>query len=279
MTSETTSSPKLPPGFSEGDFLPVFGGADAKPVADQAWCPGCGYGILPRLFNEEFDRLGDDVPVIGVIDIGCISQLGAQLEVQTTGGGHGRTVAVATGIKRVRPEAMVCVFIGDGGVAMEGLNEIMHAAARAENISVFMYNNGVLADTGGQLTTTGSIGMPASTARGGRSVEQHGHPIKVAEILAAMPGSGYVARASTHDPQHSYRTAGVIRKALRAQRDRLGLSFVDILTSCPTSWGMSPVAANRFQGEVIVEQNPVGDIKGLDGSLHIDQPSTAYGAR
>lgn len=260
---------RIPKGFSPQDFLPVFGGPDARPVADQAWCPGCGYGVLPRMFNDEFDRLGDETPVIGVIDIGCVSQLGGQLDIETTSGGHGRTIAVATGIKRVRPEAIVCVFIGDGGVAMEGLNETFHAAARAENISVFMYNNGVLADTGGQLTTTGSIGMPASTAREGRSVERHGHPIKVPEMLATMPGTGYVGRASTHDPQHTHRVRKIVRNAIECQVRGQGFAFVDLLTTCPTSWGMTPVQANEFQGDVILGQNPIGDIKSLDGQIHI----------
>ncbi|HJM74444.1 MAG TPA: thiamine pyrophosphate-dependent enzyme [Dehalococcoidia bacterium] len=258
-----TTEPRVPAGIKLEDMVPVFGGPDAAEVPDQAWCPGCGYGILPRTFNAEFDKLPADTRIIGVVDIGCVTQVAAQLEIETTVGGHGRTIAVATGIKRILPDAIVCVFIGDGGVAMEGLNETFHTAARAENISVFMYNNGVLADTGGQLTTTGSIGIPSSTTPGGREVAQHGHPIPVAEMLAQMPGTGYVARASTHDPAHAYRTQKVIANALRCQLEGRGMAFVDLLTTCPTSWSMTPVQANKFQGEVIVAQNPVGDIKPL----------------
>jgi 2-oxoglutarate ferredoxin oxidoreductase subunit beta len=258
-----TTEPKLPAGLDRAAMLPVFGGPQARPVADQAWCPGCGYGVLPRTLNEAFDRLGEDRRIIGVVDIGCITQLAAQLDIEMTAGGHGRTIAVATGIKRILPDAVVCVFIGDGGVAMEGLNETFHAAARAENVSVFMFNNGVLADTGGQLTMTGSVGLPTSTTRKGRTVESSGYPIKVAEMLATMPGAGYVGRASTHDPVHAFRAQKTIANALQCQVEGRGLAFVDILTTCPTSWGMTPVQANTFQGEVIVEQNPVGDVKPL----------------
>jgi 2-oxoglutarate/2-oxoacid ferredoxin oxidoreductase subunit beta len=230
------------------------------------WCPGCGYGVLPRIFNEEFDKLGPEARIIGVVDIGCISQLPPMLSIEMTGCGHGRALAVATGIKRILPDVIVCVFIGDGGVLMEGLNETFHAGARAENISVFMFNNGVLADTGGQLTMSGSVGLPTSTSPKGRTVEQHGHPIKVAEMLATMPGVGYVGRVSTHDPVHVYRAQKVISDAFRCQVEGGGLAFVDMLTTCPTSWSMTPVQANKFQGEVIVSQNPVGVIKPLAGA-------------
>lgn len=228
------------------------------------WCAGCGYGVLPRVFNAQFEKIPSSTPIIGVVDIGCISMLPPMLDIEMSGSAHGRAIAVATGIKRVRPEALVFVFIGDGGVLMEGLNEVMHAAARAENVTVFMFNNGVLADTGGQLTMSGSVGLKTSTTPEGRNVERDGHPIKIAEILSTLPGTGYVGRLSTHDPVHAYRAEKIIAEAIRCQQENKGLSFVDMLTTCPTSWGMTPVEANKFQGEVIVPQNPVGVIKGLE---------------
>ncbi len=249
--------------ISELDMEVVFDRPKFYVDEGHHWCPGCGYGVLPRLLNAEFAKIPRERPIIGVVDIGCISQLPPMLEIEMTGSAHGRAIAVGTGIKRVRPEAIVCVFIGDGGVLMEGLNEVLHAAARAEKISVFMFNNGVLADTGGQLTMSGSIGLPTSTTPNGRSVERDGYPIKIAEILATMPGAGYVARVSTHDPVHAHRAQALISNAFRCQTEGRGLAFVDMLTTCPTSWGMTPVEANKFQGEVIVPQNPVGIIKPL----------------
>lgn len=246
---------------SEEDMQVVFERPKFYVEQGHHWCPGCGYGILPRLFNAEFAKIPAEQPIIGVVDIGCISMLPPMLDIEMTGSAHGRAIAVGTGIKRVRPDTLVCVFIGDGGVLMEGINEVIHAAARAENLSVFMFNNGVLADTGGQLTMSGSVGLKTSTTPDGRQVERDGYPIKMPEILATMPGAGYVGRASTHDPVHAYRAQRILGDALVCQRQRGGFAFVDILTSCPTSWGMTPVEANRFQGEIIVPQNPVGVIK------------------
>ncbi len=228
------------------------------------WCPGCGYGILPRIFNQEFAKLPASQSVIGVVDIGCISQLPPMLDIEMTGSAHGRAIAVGTGIKRARPDAIVCVFIGDGGVLMEGINEVIHASARSENISVFMFNNGVLADTGGQLTMAGAIGLPTSTTPEGRTVARDGYPIKIPEILATMPGTGYVARVSTHDPVHAHRAQRLIATGIECQVRRKGFAFVDLLTTCPTSWGMTPVEANKFQNDVIVPQTPVGVLKALE---------------
>lgn len=228
------------------------------------WCPGCGYGLLPRIFNEEFSKIPVSTGIIGVVDIGCISQLPPMLDIEMTGSAHGRAIAVATGIKRVRPDVLVCVFIGDGGVLMEGLNEVLHASAKAENITIFMFNNGVLADTGGQLTMSGSVGLVTSTTPEGRSVERNGHPIKIAEILSTMPGAAYVARLSTHDPVHAHRAQAVIADAIQCQLNGGGLAFVDMLTTCPTSWGMTPIEANKFQAEVVIPQNPVGVLKAFD---------------
>jgi len=148
-------------------------------------------------------------------------------------------------------------------VLMEGLNEVMHAAAKAEGLTVFMFNNGVLADTGGQLTMSGSINLPTSTSPAGRDPKRDGYPIKIADIIAGMQGSGYVGRVSTHDPVHVFRAQKTISDAIRCQREGAGFAFVDILTSCPTSWGMTPVEANRFQGEEVLKQNPVGVLKPL----------------
>lgn len=251
--------------IDENDLEVVFERPSFYVNAGHHWCAGCGYGILPRIFNAEFDKIPQDKPIIGVVDIGCISMLPPMLNIEMTGSAHGRAIAVGTGIKRVRPDALVCVFIGDGGVLMEGLNEVLHCAARAENISVFMFNNGVLADTGGQLTMSGSIGLKTSTTPEGRDVARDGYPIPIAEMLATMPGTNYVGRLSTHDPVHAYRAEKVISDGLQSQLDGKGMSFVDMLTTCPTSWGMSPVEANKFQGEVVVPQNPVGILKARNG--------------
>lgn len=228
------------------------------------WCAGCGYGTFARIMIDEIKRIPTEVPVIAVVEPSCFEAIAAMVPCDVVDGPHGRSVAVATGIKRSHPNATVIVFQGDGGTANEGLNELFHAAARGENITVFMGNNGVLGDTGGQLTMSGVVELPTPTSREGRKAEQHGHNLPVANLVSQVVGTAFVARMSSHDPALVYRGQRMVRRALDVQRQGLGLAFVDLVTMCPTGWGMTPIEAVKFTEQTIMPAYPPGVIKDVE---------------
>ncbi len=223
------------------------------------WCMGCGYGAFARIAIEELSRL--DGPVIAIADTSCFESIIGMLPVDCMHALHGRAVAVAVGVKRMLPETTVVVFQGDGGMANEGVGEMLHAAAHGTPITVVHGMNGVLGDTGGQFTAAAPIGLPTPTTLEGRDPAKHGFPLKMADIVAQIEGTSYVARMSSHDPAMVFRGQKAFRRALEIQKEGIGLSFLDLITTCPTGWAMTPIDSIKFTEEVIMPQYPVGILK------------------
>ncbi|OQY31246.1 MAG: 2-oxoglutarate oxidoreductase [Anaerolineaceae bacterium 4572_5.1] len=225
------------------------------------YCPGCTHGVAHRLVAEVIDEMGIREKVIGVAPVGCSVFAYNYFNMDFVEAAHGRAPAMATGIKRVLPQNTVFTYQGDGDLASIGMAEIMHAAARGENITVVFINNAIYGMTGGQMAPTTLPGMKTTSSPYGRDVELAGYPIKMAEILSVMEGSGYVVRRSLHDAKHIRQAKKAIRLAFETQERGLGFSMVELLSSCPTNWGLTPQKALEFVEERMVPVFPLGDYK------------------
>jgi 2-oxoglutarate ferredoxin oxidoreductase subunit beta len=207
------------------------------------------------------DEFGIRESVIGVAPVGCAVIAYDYWDFDCSEAAHGRTPAVATGIKRVRPDNIVFTYQGDGDLAAIGTAEIIHAANRGENITVIFVNNGVYGMTGGQLAPTTLAGQKTATSIHGRSLRNDGYPLKILEMLSVLPGAKYLERVSTHSSHEILRAKRAIKKAFKTQIDGKGFSMVEVLSTCPTYWGMSPVqAAERIKNEVSTFY-PIGVVK------------------
>jgi 2-oxoglutarate ferredoxin oxidoreductase subunit beta len=225
------------------------------------YCSGCGHGIIHRLVCEAIDELGIRERTIGVAPVGCAVIAYDYWDFDVTEAAHGRTPAVATGIKRVRPDSIVFTYQGDGDLAAIGTAEIIHAASRGENITVIFVNNGVYGMTGGQMAPTTLAGQITATTIHGRNLKRDGYPIRILEMLAVLPGAKYLERVSVHSSQEVLRAKRAIRKAFKTQLDNKGFSMVEVLSMCPTYWGVSAVkAADRIKNEMTTFY-PLGVVK------------------
>ena len=225
------------------------------------YCSGCGHGIIHRLICEVIDELGIRERTIGVAPVGCAVVAYDYWDFDVTEAAHGRTPAVATGIKRVRPESVVFSYQGDGDLAAIGTAEIIHTANRGESITVIFVNNGVYGMTGGQMAPTTLAGQVTDTTIQGRNLRRDGYPLKILEMMAVMPGAKYLERTSVHSSQEVLRTKRAIKKAFQTQIDNRGFSMVEVLAMCPTYWGMSPIkSADRIKNEVSTFY-PIGVVK------------------
>jgi 2-oxoglutarate ferredoxin oxidoreductase subunit beta len=225
------------------------------------YCPGCTHGIAHRLIAEIIDEMGVRTTTIGVAPVGCAVFGYNYFDFDFVEAAHGRAPAMATGIKRVLPDRIVFAYQGDGDLASIGMAEIMHAAGRGENITVVFINNAIYGMTGGQMAPTTLPGQKTTSSPNGRDVETQGFPIKMAEVLAKMEGSGYIVRRSLHDPKNIRLAKKAIRMAFETQRRGLGFSMVELLSTCPTNWGMSPMDAMTWVAEHMVPVYPLEDFK------------------
>jgi len=225
------------------------------------YCPGCTHGTAHRLVAEVIDEVGLREKTIGVAPVGCSVFAYNYFNMDFVEAAHGRAPAMATGIKRVLPENTVFTYQGDGDLASIGMAEIMHAAARGENITVIFINNAIYGMTGGQMAPTTLPGMKTTSSPFGRDVELTGYPLKMAELLAQMDGSGYVVRRSLHDASHIRKSKKAVRLAFETQSRELGFSLVELLSSCPTNWSLSPQEALDFVEEKMLPVYPLGDYK------------------
>jgi len=226
------------------------------------YCSGCGHGIVHRLVCEIIDELGIREKVIAVAPIGCAVIAYDYWNFDTTEAPHGRTPAVATGIKRSLPDKIVFSYQGDGDLAAIGTSEIIHAANRGENITVIFVNNGVYGMTGGQMAPTTLIGQKTQTTKKGRSAKRDGFPLKISEMIATLEGTRFIERTSVDSPREILKTKKAIKKAFEIQIKNEGFSMVEILSMCPTYWGMSPVDACARIAKEIVKAYPLGVLKG-----------------
>ena len=226
------------------------------------YCPGCGHGLIHRLICEVIDELGVREDTVAVAPVGCAVLAYDYWDFDTLEAAHGRTPAVATGIKRVLPDRLVFTYQGDGDLAAIGTAEIIHTGSRGENISVVFVNNGVYGMTGGQMAPTTLIGQVTATSQFTRRAEKEGFPMKILEMMAVLPGVAYLERTSVHSPKDIMTTKRAIKKSFQTQLDGKGFSMVEVISPCPTYWGLSPVKAmERIEKEVIKEY-PLGVIKG-----------------
>lgn len=225
------------------------------------YCPGCTHGVAHRLIAEILDEMEIIDQTIGVAPVGCSVFAYNYFDCDFVEAAHGRAPAMATGIKRVLPDAIVFTYQGDGDLASIGMAEIMHAAARGENITVIFINNAIYGMTGGQMAPTTLPGQKTTSSPTGRDVEQTGFPIRMAEVLATMDGTGYSVRRSLHDPKNVRQAKKAIRMAFEVQLRGLGFSMVELLSTCPTNWGLSPVDALQWVEDYMIPVYPLGDYK------------------
>ena len=226
-------------------------------------CPGCGEPAAVRSAVEIIDELGFTSRATTVFGIGCYTLFSQSLDVETLQALHGRAPSLATGIKRMRPDSIVLTVQGDGDMANEGLQEIIHTAARGESITCIMLNNGVFGETGGQMTTTTVLGQRTKTTLEGRNVAEHGNPIQMAKLLAGIDGTAYVARAATNTAGEVARLRRMLTKAFQIQDQGLGLSFIEILTMCPTGWFIETEDAPDYLRDNLAAVHQIGVVKDI----------------
>ena len=225
------------------------------------YCPGCHHGIIHKLIAETLEELNLTDEVIAVCPVGCSVFAGNYFNFDTQEAAHGRAPAVATGIKRTHPTQPVFTYQGDGDLASIGCAEIVHAAMRGEKITTIFINNAIYGMTGGQMAPTTLIGQKATTAPKGRTKEQAGMPIRMAEMLSTLDGCVYAERVCVTDIPHLNKAKKAIRKAFEKQMAGEGFTFIEVLSTCPTNWGMTPLKANEWLKNEMAAYYPLGVIK------------------
>ncbi len=228
------------------------------------YCPGCTHGIIHRLVAEVIDELGIEGRTIGVAPVGCSVMAYDYFTCDFIQAPHGRAPAVATGVKRADPENnVVFTYQGDGDLAAIGTAETVHAAARRENITVIFVNNAIYGMTGGQMAPTTLPGQVTQTSPYGRDVETVGYPVKVCELLQNVDGAAYLERVSVNNPSNVKKAKAAIKKAFQNQLDGKGFSLVEVVSTCPTNWGMTPAKALEWLEENMLPYYPLGVYKDI----------------
>ncbi len=227
------------------------------------FCPGCHHGTVHRMVAEALDEYDLQKRTIGVASIGCSVFLYSYFDIDVIESPHGRAPAVATGVKRAKPESFVFTYQGDGDLAAIGTCEIIHAANRGEDISVIFVNNTTYGMTGGQMAPTTLLGQRTSTSPYGRSLENEGAPIRVTELLTNLEGVAFAARVAVNNAKNLMDARKQIKKAFRYQVEKKGFSFVEVLAACPTNWGMTPIQANERVGKEMCDYFKLGVFKNV----------------
>jgi len=244
-------------------MITVFERPKALTQAKTHYCPGCTHGIIHRLVAEVIDELGVREETIGVAPVGCSVLAYNYFHLDMVEAAHGRAPAVATGIKRVHPDKVVFTYQGDGDLAAIGTAEILHAAARGEKFTTIFVNNAIYGMTGGQMAPTTLVGQEAMTAPQGRDPQSQGYPIRMSEILATLDGAAFIARVSVHNPQEVMKAKKAIRKAFDDQLNKKGFTLVEVLSTCPTNWGLTPLEALKWLEKNMIPYYPLGTKKEL----------------
>jgi 2-oxoglutarate ferredoxin oxidoreductase subunit beta len=243
-----------------GDFTP-----ELIDVGAHHLCPGCGEPVAMRAALEAVAELDVVRRTIGVFGIGCYTAFSNNLDVEVLQALHGRAPSVATGVKRARPDTVVFTIQGDGDMVNEGLQEVVHTAARGENVTCIMLNNGVFGETGGHMTATTVLGQRTKTSLEGRDPVAHGRPILLASLLAQLEGAAYVARGAVNSAGNVARTKKMLLQALRTQIAGAGFSFVEILTMCPTGWFVETQEAPGYLADNLATVHTGGVLKDVLG--------------
>ncbi len=230
------------------------------------YCPGCTHGIVHRLVAEVIDELGIEGRTIGIAPVGCSVMAYNYFTVDMIEAAHGRAPAVATGVKRANPENIVFTYQGDGDLASIGTAETVHSAARNENITIIFINNAIYGMTGGQMAPTSLPGQVTQTSPYGRDVKLCGYPVKICEMLSALEGPEYLERVAVNNVKNVKNAKKAIKKAFQNQIDGKGFSLVEVLSSCPTNWGMTPQKALEWIDEKMIPYYPLGVYKDRSAS-------------
>ncbi|MBM4372650.1 MAG: 2-oxoglutarate oxidoreductase [Deltaproteobacteria bacterium] len=225
------------------------------------YCPGCTHGVIHRMVAEAIDELGLKGRTVGIAPVGCSVLAYNYFDLDFQEAAHGRAPAMATGMKRVRPELIVFTYQGDGDLASIGTAELIHAANRGEKITTIFVNNAIYGMTGGQMAPTTMPGQRTTTTPLGRDVAQVGMPLRVAELLATLRTPSYIARVSVHDSKHRIGARKAIRRAFAYQAAGTCYSLVEVLSTCPTNWGVTPVEALRWLEDNMLPYYPLGEFK------------------
>ena len=236
----------------------VFDKPKALTDAPLHYCPGCTHGIIHRLVAEVLEELGIGETAIGVAPVGCAVMAYDYFACDMVEAAHGRAPAVATGIKRALPENIVFTYQGDGDLASIGMAETVHAATRNENITIIFVNNAIYGMTGGQMAPTSLPGQVTQTSPYGRDVKTQGYPVKVAELLSALDGPEYIERVAVNNVKNVNKAKKAIKKAFQNQIDGKGFSLIEVVSSCPTNWGMTPSNALKWVEEKMIPYYPLG---------------------
>lgn len=228
------------------------------------YCPGCTHGISHRLVAEALDELDIEGKTIGVSPVGCSYNNYLYFNCDMIQAPHGRAPAVATGVKRCQPDSVVFTYQGDGDLAAIGTAEIVHAAARGENITVIFINNTIYGMTSGQMAPTTLLNQVTTTSPFGRNAKEHGYPIRVCEMLSTLEGPAYIERVSLHDIKHIRKAREAVKKAFKVQLAGKGFSLVEILSTCPTNWGLDPLESLKRVENELIPHYPLGVFSGKD---------------
>ena len=240
---------------------PIFEYTKGMRETELHYCPGCTHGIAHRLIMEVLEERDDLGNCIAVSPVGCSIVAHHYMDVDMLESPHGRAPAVASGIKRVNPDAVVFTYQGDGDLASIGTGEIIHAAERGEKFCTFFINNAIYGMTGGQMAPTTLIGQKATTCVTGRTAAQAGKPLRMAEMISTIEEAVYVERVTVSSPADIRKAKKAIEKAFKVQEMKLGFAFVEILSTCPTNWGLTPVDSIKWLRENMMEYYPVKQFK------------------
>jgi 2-oxoglutarate ferredoxin oxidoreductase subunit beta len=243
------------------EFEAVYSRPEALADVTTHYCPGCTHGLIHRLVAEVIDELGIRERTLLVAPVGCAVFAYNYFDVDGCEAPHGRAPAMATGLKRIQPDKVVFTYQGDGDLAAIGTNEIIHAAGRGENLTVIFVNNATYGMTGGQMAPTTLPGQVTTSSPYGRDVSLVGQPMHVSELISTIAGAAYVVRRSVHNVANVNKTKAAIKTAFQVQMEGLGLSLVEVLSSCPTNWHMTPANALRWIEEAMIPVFPPGDYK------------------
>lgn len=225
------------------------------------YCPGCTHGIVHRLVAEAIDNLGIEGETIGVAPVGCAVFAYNYFNCDMIQAPHGRAPAVATGVKRANPDKFVFTYQGDGDLAAIGTAETIHSGARGENITIIFINNAIYGMTGGQMAPTTLLGQVTTTSPYGRDRNIQGNPLRVSELMSTVEGVAYVHRVAVNNPKNILVAKKAIQKAFEVQKDKKGLSIIEVISTCPTNWGLSPEDALKFVEDKMIPYYPLGVFK------------------
>jgi len=261
MSTEMLLKDLTAPDFKEEEYELVYKKPSTFVDVPMHYCPGCAHSLAHKLLMEVIEEMNIQEQTIGIAPVGCAVFAYDYMNIDMQEAAHGRACAVATGIKKLMPDKYVFTYQGDGDLAAIGIGETIHAINRGENFLIVFVNNAVYGMTSGQMAPTTLPGMWSTTTPEGRNTDFYGEPIKVAELIAALPGALYVTRQAVNSANGVRRTKKALEKAFQYQELKKGTCLVEIIGNCPSNWKMTPVECNRFIDEKMVMTFPLGDIK------------------